>query len=227
MARLKRKDLKHDEFVEGFVDFGHWLEHNWRTVARWAGAVAGVGIVLGIGFAYVSYNRGKAVELLRQGTASFQRSAESQFADTDELGAALQSFERAADKAGGSPTGRLARFYRAVALYRMGRTEESIGELESYVDGADPGSTLTWSAQSLLGTLLVSEGQVERALDHFKGLAESTEEGYPAHQALLEVGRLYQSQGNTDEARKQWERIVAEHAQSFSAQEAQRLLGSF
>ena len=44
MARLRRKDIKHDEFVEGFVDFGHWLEHNWRTVARWAGLVVGVGL---------------------------------------------------------------------------------------------------------------------------------------------------------------------------------------
>ncbi len=224
MARLRRKDLKHDEFVEGFVDFGHWLEHNWRSVARWAGAVAGAGIVVGIGFAYVSYSRGKAVDLLQQGAVSFQRSADSQFTDANELGAALESFERAAEKAGGSRTGQLARFYSAVTLYRLGRTDESISAIESYLDGADPGSTLTWSAQSLLGTMLVDEGRTELALELYRGLAESTPDGYPAHQALLEVGKLYQARGDTGEARRQWERVVAEHAESFSAAEARRLL---
>ena len=96
MARgLKRKDLKHDEFVEGFVDFGHWLEQNWRTVVRWAGVALGVGIVVGIGFAYVGYNRAKAAKLLQEGMASFQRSADSQFTDTDSLSASLEAFERA------------------------------------------------------------------------------------------------------------------------------------
>jgi TolA-binding protein len=224
MARLKRKELKHDDFVEGFVDFGHWLEENWRIVARWGGAVLGVGIVVGIGFAWVAYNRGQAAELLQQGMTSYARSADAGFTDTGELGTALASFERAASKGGSSATGRLARFYGAVSLYHMGRTDETIAALESWLEDADPASTMTWSAQSLLSQALVDGGQVERALELFRGLAEPAEQGYPIDRALLEVGRLYRIQGNTEEARSAWQRVVEEHAGSPSAQEAQRLL---
>ena len=37
-AKLTRKDMAQDEFIDGVFDFGEWLEVHWRRVALGLGA---------------------------------------------------------------------------------------------------------------------------------------------------------------------------------------------
>jgi tetratricopeptide (TPR) repeat protein len=221
---IRRKDLKQDEFVEAAFDFGHWLEHNWRIVVRWL-AVVLVGVVIGLAvWGWQGYRRGQVAAALESALGDFSKAEASQFGDVDALVAALEGFERAEAKGGSSTSGLLARYYRGVVLYRLGRVDEAIPVVESCVERLDDDLTLAWAAQALLADLYVQSGQRQRAVELLEGLVGEEEGGFPAGQALLALGRIHEEAGDAEAARVAWQRIVDDYPLSPASATARGLL---
>jgi tetratricopeptide (TPR) repeat protein len=223
MAKISRKDLKKDEFVEAAFDLSHWLEENWRALLRVVVPVlvvaAAVAVWIGVSARAGERNRKQLALAMHE----YQKIEQDGFIDLDRLAGVLDAFETGADKLGGSPAGQVARYYRGVTLHKLGRTDEAIEALESVETEADL-PTLS-AAKTLLANLLVESGQSERAVSLLEELAKG-ETAYPADMALLQLGRIRRDQGSEEEARATWSRVVDEYPDGVAAQEASRLLGS-
>jgi len=223
--RLTQKEMKHDEFVDGAADFGHWLEKNWTTVAQAAaGLLVVAALVVGF-FWYASHNREQARVLLAQGMQRYQQAELAGFADASQVEEALGFFEQSADRSSGSPAGQTARFYRGAALYHLGRLDEAVGVLDE-LQGADLTPTLRGSARILLAETVAEQGDTERAIALLEEIAADTESAFPPDQALLRLGHLQRRLGNEAEAKRIWEGITRDYPQSAGAAEAGRLLVS-
>jgi predicted negative regulator of RcsB-dependent stress response len=225
--RITRKELlKPDEVQEAAFELGHWLEENWRTVAAGAGAVAVVGALLG---GWLWYGQRQAVEaqaLLAQAQGVFARAETNAFIDDGELAAALDAYDQVIDATGNRQPGQVAHYYRAIVLHRLGRDEDAIRDLEVVISRQSNPPTLRGSAENFLADLYVGTDQVDRAIDMLRACSEDGESGLPPSVALVKLGRVYLKQGETQQARDAWQRVLDEYPQQPVATEARQLLGS-
>ena len=225
MARISRKELKKDEIADAAFDFGHWIETNWRTLVKILVPIVGVALIV---TAWVWNDRRVARhsrDLLAQGIQRFTQAQSAGFSDPGQLDEALDLLERAGSRAGQSPTGQVAHYYRGVTLQKLGRTDEAIRSLESVELSEDASPTLA-AAKALLADLLVEAGQSDRAIEMLVEIASRSDSAYPPELALLQLGRIYSAQGDDEQARESWTRVVDEYPQSPAAAEAGQLLGS-
>ncbi len=222
--KITQKSLKHDEFIEAAFDFGRWLEENWANVAK--GLLAAIVLVIGIVAwgAYARHSRGQLRNSLSHGIQLYEDAEDTGFSDPATLGAALETFDDAAERGGSSATGMLARFYRGSTLYRLGRLDEAAATLEEVVGQSGAGETIGATAGVLLARVHVAAGQGEKAIQLLESIVDQDERLIPADLALLELGRIHSEAGNPEQARVQWQRIVDEYPLTVSAAEARRLL---
>lgn len=216
---------KKDEFLETAFDLGQWFERHWRTVLRGAGIFVVAAVVIAAVFGWKQHRVRQATTALEFGTAAFNRSAAVQFTDIDALADALVHFEAAESKAGGSPPGPLATYYRGVTLFRLGRGEEAVEALETFVGEADGEDPLDWAGRALLVNLHADSGNSARAIELLEEVIQE-DSAYPVEQALLQLGLVQQGAGDEAAARRSWQRIVDEYAATSSARQARQLLGS-
>jgi len=216
---------KQDEFLEAAFDLGQWFETHWKTVLRGAGIFVLAAILIAAIFGWKQYRVGQATTELEAGTAEFKRAAAAQFADFEALAVALVHFEDAEAKAGSSAPGPLATYYRGVTLFRLGRSEDAVAVLEGFVAQASGEHPLDWAGRALLARLHTAAGDTERAMALLEEVT-GPDSAYPVEQALLQLGSLQQSAGNTAAARESWQRVVDEFPRSGSAREALELLGN-
>jgi len=224
--RMTRKQLlKQDEITETASDVTHWLEEHWQKVAAAAAALVVVAGIVGIWLWMGERNRQQATQAFDEGLVSFQEAELSGFQNSPRMENALASFEQASELAGSREPGGVARFYQATSLYRLGRAEEAVPLLVTLVEESDDSSTLDGSAKSMLASVWSEIGQSEQAMTLLEEAIAANEVGFPADQALMQLGRIHQSAQQPALARAAWERIVNEYPQSGASAEARRLLG--
>lgn len=221
--RITRKEMKTDEFVETAVEASHWLEKNWVQVVKGAIALAVIGAIIGFVFWYRGHNRAQAEKLLARGIHSYQQAEAAGFADSAAVKEALSLFGEAADRAGNAPAGQSARYFQGAALIQLGRAEEAVPVLEELTSGTLT-PTLDWSADALYAEALAAAGQIERAAEVLETMSASTDPTHPPGQALLQLARLQQRQGNLEEARQLLQRVTEEFPESAAAMEAGQAL---
>jgi tetratricopeptide (TPR) repeat protein len=223
--RLRRKDMKKDEFVETIFDFGQWLEDNWPKVLRWAGVVVLI-VVLGLCWHWYSgYSEEKAVDTLAQGMTRYKQAEMGGFTSNAALDDALALFEEANGFSKRSAAGKSALFYQGATLYRLGRFEEAIPVLQR-VNGYDDPPTLQGLSGALLADVYAGAGQTDKAISQLEEMAAEEEAAYPADQALLQLARIHRESGNLEESNNVLRRIAEEFPQSAGAMEANSLLNN-
>ncbi len=215
---------KQSQFLEAAFDLGQWFETHWKTVLRGAGIFLAAAFVVAAIFGWKQHRVAQATAALEAGTADFRRAVAAQFDDVDALAAALVHFENAEAKAGRSVPGPLATYYRGVTLFRLGRTEEAVEVLKGFVAQASGEHPLDWAGRALLAQLHADAGNTEGAIALLEEVT-GADSAYPVEQALLQLGIVQQSAGNTSAARKNWQRVIEDFGASSSAQEARQLLG--
>jgi predicted negative regulator of RcsB-dependent stress response len=221
--KITQKQLKHDEFVEAAFDFGHWLEEHWVKVASSVVAVIFVAVAVVVWNAWARRSEERAAQRLAQGIDRYEQAEDGGFVDRESLDAALETFDDVSG-AGGEGPGRVARFYRGATMFRLDRLEEAKADLEQVVAETGASDTLGATAQLLLAQVEVAAGRTDEAIALLQGLADQPDAAVPPGQALLELGRVHQSMGRSEEARRHWRRILDEYPQSIAATEANSLL---
>lgn len=224
MARISRKQLKHDEFVETAVEASHWLERHWREVALAAGG--GVLILLiAVGWLSWSRARGEAArDQLGEGLRAYGRAEDAGFADTAALEQALAAFTEVAESRGASAPGPAARYYRGVTLFRLGRAEEALAELARAAESADT-PTLAATARVMQAEVLADSGKVEEAAAILERLAAGETSVYPPSEALLRLGWLHADRGEQERAQEIWQRLLDQYPESEAARQVTEVLG--
>lgn len=224
--KITRKSLKHDEFVEAAFDFERWLVVKWKPVTAGVSAVIVLGLVVW-GVAAMSSSRSeRSSRELSEGIAHLLPPPGTDAPPTTEVSAryaaALPSFEKTAESAGGSAAGRSAAFYRGSALVRLGRAAEAVPVLEKLTASSEDDMVSSLARAKLAEALTLTQ-QTDRAVEVWKDLAGRTSGYYPRDLALYwQADTLYRA-GRSAEAKTILDGIVASPA-GIATEDAKRLL---
>ena len=240
MKRIERKHLKEDELARTLRLTREFVEPR-QTMLRNLGIAAVVVIVAGLGFnmwRQRTDSRGQTqlaealVALNAQVVPTGEKNAEgapaaSQLGATGtfsteeaKLTAAVPKLREAADAYPGSPAGIQARYHLAGALAALGRHSEAMTAFDEVVKRA--GSDSLYGQMALLGKAdsQARAGQLDAAIETWKGLTQKKDETLPVDAILMQLARAYVQKGNREEARKTFTEIVDKHPQSPYTQEA-------
>jgi tetratricopeptide (TPR) repeat protein len=232
--RITRKEMKRDEFVTAMGRITLWLEGH----AKEALILGGVAVAAAVGsvlvYQFLDQREERASVLLARGVetlhatvrapgaadaaggASFATGDERGRAVVDQMDELLQTYPR-------SRAGRLALYYKGLALIELRKPQEARKTLEDFL-GSSSDSFAAPMARAALARALEDAGEQQKALETYEQLSRTPGGAYPVQAALMEMGRCLEKMGKKDEAKKVYERITREFPASDYSQEAQERL---
>ena len=246
MKRKERQHLKENELVHSIESAREFLETRQRPIA---GAIVGVVVVAlaVIGFmVYRNQTQSRGSELLAEAMVAMNARVVPTGATGEEnvpagatlgatgtfsteeakLKAALPKLQVAADAYPGSPAGIQARYHMAGALAALGRHGEAVNAFDEVIKHAGSDSLYGQMAQLGKADAQAHAGQLDAAIDTWKGLASKNSDQVPVDAILMQLARAYVQKGNRDEARKTFSEIVDKHPQSPYTEEARAELAN-
>lgn len=224
-AKITKKDMQQDEFIEGVFDFGEWLEVHWKRVAL------GLGVAVAMVLAFVAWNAMRerasqeANRLLGEGIGAFapEAGADGQ-KPAPRYAEALTLFQQAAAAGGSQPIGAVARLLEARTLIALSRATEAVPVLEGLLAVSDQG--LVAGAKVVLAEASEATGNPERAAKLLEELASAGKgAAYPQDAALMLLGGLRDRQGKAEDAKRAYSDLIARYPQSPFAAEAKQRIG--
>ncbi|MDQ7007732.1 MAG: tetratricopeptide repeat protein [Acidobacteriota bacterium] len=234
--RLTRKEIKHDEFVDGTVRALRVLEENPRPFLYGAAAILGLVVVVSGFWTFSRVQADKVADRLSRGEAAlfatvadegearpgdpYQPSFES---DEARLQAAVERLGEAASGMGAGS--HVALYLQGKALLEAGRTDEAIAKLEAAVSALSGDPTLGPASRALLAAALERAGQYEKAIESWAELADEGS-GYPRDLALFALGRCQSKAGQSDEARETLEEVGELYPESPVLERARQWLAT-
>lgn len=219
--RVTQKQLKHDEFVDAAFDFGHWIEENWTTVARWVGMAIIAALAVVGWWGWSAHTQNKTRQALASAVTLYDQAEAQGFDDTTDTAGLLETFREIGS--GGSTASRTARFYQGTTLFHLGRMDEAATALAALADSGAT-DTLGATAQLMLARVRIAQGKPDEAVAMLQSLAEETDAPVPADRTLLVLGRIELEIGRDEDARATFQRIVDDYPLSASVAEARELL---
>lgn len=227
MARISRKSLKHDEFIDAAYDFGEWMEENWKKVVLWVGIAFGIFLIVIAVLQWQKARHRAAVAVFGEG---YTRMAGGDALDPtaaptdDDFRAAAERFGEARQKAGGSLAD-VAGLMQGAAALRVGDADQASGVLAD-VQGAS--SEVGHAAKALIATQHAEAARYDEAAALWREIADGG--FYPSDWALFRMGVVFEQAGRYDDARDAMQEAVdgAEPGSPYAAQAQQALerLGS-
>jgi TolA-binding protein len=244
VKRIERKHLKEDELAQSLRTAREFMEPR-QQMLKTVGIVALVVLVGGVGYGvYREWNSSRGQEELAEAMvalnaqvvpvgatgeegvpAAASLGAVGTFATEEaKLKAALPKLKAAADAYPGSPSGIQARYHMAGALAALGRHQEAVAAFDEVIKRSGEASLYGRMAQFGRADAQTRGGQVDAAIETYKGLVTLNSADLPADAILMQLARAYVQKGNRDEARKTFTEIVDKHPQSPYTQEARTQL---
>jgi tetratricopeptide (TPR) repeat protein len=207
----KRQLKKQDQFVALTGAGVHWADEH-RQKAIVSGIIAVVAIIAIVG-SYSLYQSRSAAAATEFGAAmqTYQTPLANAaqpvppgiktFPDAKARAAAANSqFQQVADHYGLTQSGRLAEYFVGLTYEDEGQTGPAQQTLEKVASSWDNG--LASLGKDALADLYQQTGQNSKAIDLYNELSKGKSTTVPPDLAKLQLAELYQSQGNTDQARQ-------------------------
>jgi TolA-binding protein len=238
MKAQERHHLKQNEFA---VTTKRVAEAVMENRDRWlliVGAVVVIGAVLG-GYLFM---RGRAAD---QASAAFGAALLTETAqivpaptvpgakqqagtfptETARNEAALAAYKKVVDEYPNDETGRSARYQMAGLYLRTGRAADAE---RLYAEAANNAGTSLYGPMAQLGRAqaLAALGKFDDALKILTDLSGQRDGALPVDGVLMELARVSERAGKTQEARAAYKRVVDEFAQSGYAGEARQRLAA-
>ncbi len=183
MARISRKELKKDEFVQEVSHTVEYVQSHRQPIVVWSAVVAGV-LVVALG-GYLLWNKRNAdasdslaraqrtyhATVLPAGAPPPQGSNEKFYSsDKEKYTTALQEFQAIAGKYSMLKHSDLAHYYIGLCQLQLGNTVDGQKELTALAEGknAQVGSL----ARFALASALVTQNKLDEAEKHYRHLIE-------------------------------------------------------
>ena len=231
MDKELRNELRRNDLQESLQQARGFLTQS--EVVKPALSVLALFLVLG-GLYYGQKYRASAAE------SAFARATEVFHADVDP-GATIpagslaafktrgEKFEKAKslfDAVAGSyssmPAGKRARFYSALCLAQLGKTQEAEAALKPIAALRDPDSLEPALARVELAELMLVTGRAKDAVAAYQGLLADAASGLPKDRLLFGLARSFAAAGDKLEARRAYTDLVNRHPQSPFAQDSRQ-----
>jgi hypothetical protein len=226
-----REEIKQDEFASGLEKAVEWLAAH-RDEVRIGAGVAVVLLAAAGAIGYFQAQRAReADQAFRDALTTFEapvaselppgadRPAAQVFATAEEkYKTAAAAFEGVERRFGSSKTGQRAKYYAALSRLELGHFPEAEKVLkEVQAQGAGIDAEL---ARVSLANLYRKSGQVDKAVEAFRGLATNPAANVPRDFALLSAARTLEDAKRWAEARAAYRQLFEDFPASVYASEA-------
>lgn len=222
MKRTERHHLKQDELVTGIEHATDWFEKHRTNVVNAVLVALGAGLLLGGIYVYRTRKTDEARALLAEalkqydaevGEGDSESSSGPKFkTDEEKYRAALGSFENAANEFGSYDAGRQARYYAGLCQSALKNFEEAERSLQELRSGKR--DLLYYLASKTLASVATERGNHTAAAEIYRSLVEDAQNPLPKDYLLFELAKAEERAGNRDEARRYYDRMMAEHPES-------------
>jgi hypothetical protein len=226
-----RDEIKQDEFASGLEKAVEWLAAHRDEVRIGAGVVVVLLAAAGA-LAYFQGQRAREADrAFREALATFEAPVASElaagadrppgqvFATAEEkYKTAAAAFEGVERRYGSSKTGLRSKYYAALArleLAQYAEAEKALTEIQSQGVGLE--SEL---ARLALAVLFRRSGEVDKAVDAYRGLATNPSANVPRDFALLSAAQALEDAKRWAEARGAYRQVFEEFPASVYASEA-------
>jgi TolA-binding protein len=234
LKRDLKKQIKRDELVTGFEQARHAAAAHMDEL-KIVGLVVVVLAVGGFALQHFRSQRdrdaqealGGALQTFRAPVASEVTPGEeappAQFATAAEkYQKALTDFENVVRRYGTHPTAVRARYYAALCKIELGQNVDAEKELQDLAGRHDNDRLEPALARLALADLQRRVGQVDRAIDAYKQIADDAAFPLPREQALMTLARLYEDSHRADDARAAYQQVIERFPESPAAAAARQ-----
>jgi hypothetical protein len=226
-----RDQIKQDEFASWLEEMLAWASSH-RDELRIGAGVAVVLLAAAGAFAYFQNQRAREADrAFRDALTTFDAPVTAELAPgadrpsgqvfataEDRYKTAAAAFEGVARRYGSSKVGIRAKYYAALCridLKQYGEAEKDLREVQEKGGGLE--SEL---ARVALADLYRRSGQIEKAVETYRGLASNPTSAMPRDYALMAAARTLDDAKRWAEAREAYRPLVAEFPASVYADEA-------
>lgn len=225
MAKRKKKNKKkQDEVLLDITEVtgqaGDYYERNQKMIM---GIVVGLVVVVGGYLLYQSaYKKPRQKEAVQQ-----MAEAEYQFS-RDSFGLALANpgnenpgFADIVKEYSGTDAANAALYYAGVSCLNMGKYDAAISYLEDFNAN---GKLMPIMKAGVLGDAWCEKGELDKGLSFYNKAVNAGDNSLLTPYFLKKVAMLSEKQGQTDAAKKAWERLKADYPTSNEARDADKYL---
>ncbi|MEP0775048.1 MAG: tetratricopeptide repeat protein [Acidobacteriota bacterium] len=235
MARkLKRKEIKRDQFITLIDRAMAWTGQNWKT----ASIVLGCAVALGLaywGVTLLAASRGgAAARALGEAVATFAApvggsaaAGEGQrFAtNAERLDAAEKAFRRVASRYRFTAPARTARLYLARIAEDRGDVDGAIRLLSELADRRSDNPVVGLATLDLL-RLRLAKGEGKQLVKELEAMVAGKDPRLPRDLALFQLARVWEREGNVEEAIRLYRKLTEDFPESPYKFEAQQRLSA-
>lgn len=207
----RRHELREDTVVTFYARALDVMENQRNVVYGALGVIALVVVfILGMGW-YTSNQNDKALAEMAFAVSRYEAGAFQASLDGDITFTGLLDI---ADSYGSTPSGNLARFYAADALYRVGDMDRA---LEYFRDYDKSGDYLGASAYAGEAAILEAKGEYSKAGDLYMRAATVFSSEISSPQYLMDAARAFEAAGENDKALRAYRTVESDYEEVAQA----------
>ena len=202
MKRIKRKQLKEDEFVSAVNKFVHYVRDHTKEIKAFFILVFALVIVF------------FGVKSLSNKSQKKERQLLTQILDLQsDLSGKPENLAKLEELAGSGKFSRLG--YIVLASYWMENGD--LAKAQAYLENIPkkPKDVFFYQAQDLLGQIHFKQKDFDKAIEIYRAIEEDDPESYSLDVILFHRAEIHEEKGETDEALALYRKIQEEYSQTY------------
>ncbi len=219
--RAKKKDVGAEtEVKDRLVEIKGRLREKQKTVVTYS-VFAGIAIIVIAGLLYYRYSSGEKSRMTENEAYSFYygEHLKQPMTEPERMQKALDLFKQAYDY---KKSGRLL-LYIADSYYQLGKYDEALSSVDRLIKNYSSDKDLIPLAYKMAANIQLKKGNKDEALKALDKLYKSPGVIYKDY-ALMESGRILESEGKKDEADARYKELIDKFKDSPFYQEAKAKL---
>lgn len=202
MKRIKRKQLKEDEFVSAVNKFVHYVRDHTKEIKAF--------FILVLALVIVFFG----VKSLSNKSQKKERQLLTQILDLQsDLSGKPENLAKLEELAGSGKFSRLG--YIVLASYWMENGD--LVKAQAYLENIPkkPKDVFFYQAQDLLGQIHFKQKDFDKAIEIYRAIEEDDPESYSLDVILFHRAEIHEEKGETDEALALYRKIQEEFSQTY------------